>query len=190
MNAGASGLELIVEFNEAAKAMESRACEVRVHALDALVRSARDRSLTLAGFREVSSQMRSWADDLTLLVERLRKACASAVSAECVAQTLVRRRRLVQMARCHEADARILQREEATRARRRTELLALRETLDELRQLGLMATALSRTAMIEATAASGDDRTVLMLAAREFGERAAQVLDCGRALQRSTREAA
>jgi hypothetical protein len=184
------GLGLIVEFNEASKIMEAQAFEVRLHALDALVRSAKDRSLTLAGFREVSSQMRSWGDDLTAIVEKLRKACADAVLAQCVLQNLRRRRRLVRAARCQEADARLETREATTSGERRARLLVLRSTLDDLRQLGLMAAALSRTAMIEATAASGDDRTVLMLAAREFGTQATNVLERGRALERSAREAA
>ncbi|MBL8912231.1 MAG: hypothetical protein JNM17_16185 [Archangium sp.] len=188
--ASTSGLNLIVEFNEASKEMESKAFEVRLRALDALVRSAKDRTLTLAGFREVSSQMRCWGDDLTAIVVRLRKACAASVVAECVVQALKRRQVLLRTARCDAAEQRLRAREAAVIAERSTHTSTLRATLEDLRLLGLMAAALSRTAMIEATSAIGEDRTVLMLAAREFGEQAADVLERGRGLERSAREAA
>lgn len=186
----ADALNILVEFNEASKEMESKAFEVRLRALDALVRSAKDRTLTLAGFREVSSQMRAWGDDLTAIVARLRKACAASVVVECGLHGIRRRRALARAARCEGAEHRLSLREGPLVADRKAQRAALRATLEDLRQLGLMALALSRTAMIEATAASGEDRTVLMLAAREFGEQAGEVLERGRGLERTAREAA
>jgi hypothetical protein len=58
-----------------------------------------------------------------------------------------------------------------------------------LRQLGLMAIVLARTAMIEASAAQTEERVVLSQVSREFGEHAQAVLKLAKDLTPLTNRA-
>ena len=179
-------LQLAVEMNESAKRMADTAREVHLQALDALVKSANNQDLQLAGFREVSSQMRRWSDDLRAMLERLRTTCATFVTTESTWRTLERRRRLLEAAGVQQTRvpsfATVLRRGQQARRQQFDGALAV---LAELRQLGLMATVLSRTARIEATGAKGELLPALQEAASEFGARASAIIEEARRLARS-----
>ncbi|MFZ5439916.1 MAG: hypothetical protein ACOZQL_07890 [Myxococcota bacterium] len=184
-----NGLMVVVALNDASKVMSEHAREVRLRALDALVRSARDASQALAGFREVSLQMRRWSDDLSTQLTRLRKLSAESVTQESSYRTLRRRGRLLAEAALQSGNAELKQRLELYRQRERAaqqernkRLAATAQELDDLRQLGLMAIVLSRTAMIEASSANPRDRAVLSSVALEFGNHADAVLQLGKTL--------
>lgn len=184
-----NGLMVVVALNDASKVMSEHSREVRLRALDALVRSAKDASAALAGFREVSLQMRRWSDDLTQQLNRIRKLSADSVTHESAYRTLKRRGRLLEAAAKLSNNAAMKERLDAYRARERAaqkernkRLSTAAQELDDLRQLGLMAIVLSRTAMIEASAAQPADRVVLSSVALEFGEHADAVLQLGKSL--------
>lgn len=184
-------LRLAVEMNESAKGMADTAREVQLQALDALVKSANTRDTRLAGFREVSVQMRRWSDELVTTLARLRTVCASFVTIESRWRTLERRRRLLQAAGVARARlgtfSRALQHGEDARTEQVRKATAV---LDDLKQLGLMATVLSRTALIEAAGADAEALPALQEAASEFGRRATNVFDEGRRLASAARSAA
>lgn len=180
---------VVVALNDASKVMSEHSREVRLRALDALVRSAKDSSAALAGFREVSLQMRRWSDDLSAQLTRIRKLSADSVTHESAYRTLKRRGRLLEAAAKLSNNAAMKDRLDAYKARERTaqkernkRLSTAAQELDDLRQLGLMAIVLSRTAMIEASAAQPADRVVLSSVALEFGEHADAVLQLGKSL--------
>jgi hypothetical protein len=180
---------VVVALNDASKVMSEHSREVRLRALDALVRSAKDASAALAGFREVSLQMRRWSDDLTQQLNRIRKLSADSVTHESAYRTLKRRGRLLEAAAKLSNNAAMKERVDAYKARERAaqkernkRLSTAAQELDDLRQLGLMAIVLSRTAMIEASAAQPADRVVLSSVALEFGEHADAVLQLGKSL--------
>jgi hypothetical protein len=184
-----NGLLVVVALNDASKVMSEHSREVRLRALDALVRSAKDSSAALAGFREVSPQMRRWSDDLSAQLTRIRKLSGDSVTQESYYRTLKRRGRLLAEAALKSGNPALKarldayrQKERAAQLERNKRLAATAQELDELRQLGLMAIVLSRTAMIEASAANPKDRAVLSSVALEFGEHADAVLQLGKTL--------
>lgn len=184
-----NGLLVVVALNDASKVMSEHSREVRLRALDALVRSAKDSSAALAGFREVSLQMRRWSDDLSAQLTRIRKLSGDSVTQESYYRTLKRRGRLLAEAALKSGNPALKarldayrQKERAAQLERNKRLAATAQELDELRQLGLMAIVLSRTAMIEASAANPKDRAVLSSVALEFGEHADAVLQLGKTL--------
>ncbi len=164
-------LHNVVERNEAAKQMRKSAAQVRLRSLDALIRSSRIRSNRLAGFREVSQQMRRWSDELERELGTLAGVCSEAVMLECTRRNQQRRRRLLTQA--YKSSPR---HQSALRAAKDSTVevsyrKGLRSTivqLERLSQLGLMAVVLSRTALFEATNAVGDERAILVQAANEF----------------------
>jgi len=181
---------VVVALNEASKTMSEHSFEVRLRALDALVRSVKNSGAGLPGFREVSLQMRRWSDDLTAQLEGLRKVCVEAVDFESKHRTLERRAKLINAA-AHQCthgelgacvDSFVLREKDSRKVRRKQFEVTL-EQLDSLRQLGLIAIVLARTAMIEAAAAEAEERVVLSQVAREFGEHAAAVLKLGKDLK-------
>lgn len=184
-----SGLSIAVTINEAAKSMSDLGHQVRLCALDAQVRNAKDHSANLAGFREVSLQMRRWSDDLASQLDRLRALCADSVKDESAYRTLQRKATLLKTtaATCHN-DAlggcvrEISERDAEARHRRRAALARTLVELDDLRQLGMMAIVLSRTAAIEASGADPEERAVLAQVANEFGAHAEAVVKLGKAL--------
>jgi len=189
--ASLNALQLALSLNEGAKEMNAHSAEVRLRALDALVQAARDSSLLLAGFREVSLQMRRWSDDLAHHLEALRKLCAESVERESVLRTLARRRELLRVARQGSGTSGALLDDVIARSERdfaerlrdsQARLERTRTALEGLRQLGLMATVLSRTASIEATQATENERARLHLVAAGFGDHARAVLDLGKSL--------
>lgn len=195
-----NGLTVVVALNEAAKDMREHSFQVRIRALDALVRSAKQQSSGLAGFREVSHQMRRWSDDLGSQLESLQKLCGESVVRESQFRTMLRKRRLMERA-AQLAPAGALEhclsstslRDAKLRSTRLAELHRTIVELEALTQLGLMAIVLSHTAMIEAAGAGNRERAVLSQVAREFGEHANSVLRIGKRLvplARSVREAA
>jgi hypothetical protein len=192
-----SGLQVVVALNEASKAMSEHSFEVRLRALDALMRSVKNTGAALPGFREVSLQMRQWSDDLSAQLEELRKICAEAVGAESRQRTLDRRARLLTEAsrQCAHGELQVcvdafVLKEKTSRRARRKQLDVTIEQLTALKQLGLMAIVLARTAMIEATAAQPEERVVLSQVSREFGEHAQAVLKLAKDLTPLTNRAA
>ncbi len=191
-----NGLTVVVALNEAAKSMSERASLVRICALDAQVRNAKDRSATLAGFREVSLQMRRWSDDLSQQLDRLRKLCSESVQEESAYRTLQRKARVLRSAEQESHSKHLLQcvssmeaRESNARQKRRDALARMVIELDDLRQLGMMAVVLSRTAMIEVASALPEERAVLVHVAQEFGTHAEAVLKLGKELMPLAAEA-
>lgn len=185
----ASGLSIVVAINESSKAMSDLGHQVRLCALDAQVRNAKDNSVNLAGFREVSLQMRRWSDDLAKQLERLRAICADAVKDESAYRTLQRKSMLLNVTakQCHhDAMAHCVQpiaeRDVMAKQKRRSALAKTLMELDELRQLGMMAIVLSRTAAIEASSAEPEERAVLAQVAHEFGAHAEAVFKLGKEL--------
>jgi hypothetical protein len=183
-----NGLGLVVVLNEAAKEMSGVAFQVRICALDAEVRNAKNRSTALAGFREVSMQMRQWSDELSQQLERLRDLCAEAVVDESKRRVLQRKARLIrlaaersprQLAGCVDA---LEGRERGAGARRRGILLRTLVALEDLSQLGMMAVVLSRAAKIEAASADVEERAVLAQVAQEFAAHSEAVLRLGKSL--------
>lgn len=183
MGAQTSGLGVVVELNEASKAMNAHAFEVRLRSLDALVRSVKAATPALASFREVSLQMRQWSDDLARQLAALHQICGEAVRKESAHRATIRKLRLLTAAneRCSDDELkscmeRMEKATEASTEARRGLLQKLVFELGKLRQLGMMAVVLSRAAMIEAAAAPPVDREELAYAANEFGTHAAAVL--------------
>lgn len=173
------GLQVVVAINDASKTMNRHSAQVRLRALDALVRAARSTGVQLAGFREVSMQMRRWSDELSAQLNRLRKLTSESVTQESRWCTLRRRERLLAEATRQSEDAELARSLSLVRERERVILVDRRGRIDattllleDLSQLGLMAMVLSHTARIEAASASDADREPLTHVAVEFGEHA------------------
>lgn len=163
-----NGLLEVVERNEAAKRMRTSGAQVRLRSLDAVIRSSRIHSQRLAGFREVSQQMRQWSDELELELEKLVVQCASEVRIESNRRNRLRRERLLHRALGGRPRSDGKRDREAPNAAYRR---SVRETviqLERIGQLGLMAVVLSRTALFEAVNAHGEERAILVHAANEF----------------------
>lgn len=198
-----SPLRTVVALNEASKVMQDHADQVRLRALDALVRSVRTALEappgsvnTLAGFREVSTQMRQWSDGLATLLTHLRKVCSDAVLSESAQLTQRRRAKFLDEALSRQKAPHLREklREVQTRQKKgrdevRKRLDAALQALQDLKQAGLMATVLARTAKIEAWSGDPSQRDVLAQVAVEFGEHAQEVLTLGRRLMPSTQKA-
>jgi hypothetical protein len=175
-------LDSVVRLNECAKTMRRYAFQVSLSALGAMVLSSRTGGV-LKGFNEVALQMRNWSRDLeqaagavTLLtVRRVR-----------MVSDLLKQRRLqgllLRAAGAHGAGpqlgACLAQREQALDALR-TELRraddGIAESLDVIMQLSLMASVLSRAALIEAAGGNNHQRRELTLVSQEFASYAERV---------------
>ena len=165
-------------LNESTKQVLMRSFEVSLRALDAIVQSKRGGG-ALRGFDEVSSQMRVWSRELHGKLIHLSELSRSAVREVSEYAKSVRQQRLLvgcQSTRAQDAVA--LARRDAEKAERRLRdrWRGIALELDDLRQMGMMACVLSRSAMIEASSASDEQRDSLMNVSREFYDNAEDVL--------------
>ncbi len=178
----ATALEHVVQVNEGAKAIRKYAFEVSLSALGAIVRSTRS-GTHLRGFNEVAMQMRDWSRSLEGAVLQV-----TVLSAERVQRVsdLARRARMAALLEqaCRETSARPLLAEairveqfEIANQRRKLETAggALGIALDTIAQLGLMASVLSRAALIEAASGTDAQRRELTIASQEFAGYAERV---------------
>lgn len=184
----------VMLLNASAKELIARSLRVNLLALDAMVQSKRG-GTSLKGFDEVSSQMRSWSRDLHRDLERL-----GALSRRVLLQASVdcKERHLLRLlgraaAESPRLAADVYRRREAEQHERDGELQRtwrqIADAVSDLNQLGLMAVVLARSAMIEASSGSPEQRAQLSDVTREFcrnSEAVASVLkELGRATQRS-----
>jgi hypothetical protein len=170
----AAGLTRVMALNETAKELIQRSRLVSLLALDALVQTKRA-GHGLRGFGEVSSQIRSWSRDLHGELVRLGAASNEAVqqiSRICKEAHFLR---LLQQAALQSSQPSVRDAASARTAEQDERLLALERSwhsiqsiLDDLAQLGLMAVALSRSAMIEAAGSPPEQRAQLSHVSQEF----------------------
>ena len=189
----AEELGQVVSLNEAAKRLLSRSFEINLRSLNAIVQSKRSDG-RLRGFAEASSQIRTWSRELHGQLERLGGLGREAVG---LASLFLRQQRTVGLlgpaARStgHPDAQRALAGAESALASHRASLRAIwrriADVIDDLNQLGLMACVLSRTAMIEATAAEPAQRAQLQELTREFSLRSDEVVEIVRVLSTSAR---
>jgi hypothetical protein len=173
----------VVELNEGAKSVLWESQQVSLQALDAVIRSTRA-GTALRGFVEVSSQMRQWSRELHSAVEHVSGLSAAQVDA---VSALLRQERMLGLLtgaalEAPETSAIVAARDRARdRAEQTQSTLARlrRETtaaLEDLQQLGLMASVLARAALIEAASGNDVEREELSIVAHAFATRSEQVL--------------
>lgn len=175
-------LARVVELNEGTKRILWVSHQVSLRALDAVVRSTRA-GAALRGFVAVSSQMREWSRELHAAVRQVSGLSAAQV---CNVSALLREERrlsLLELATpSKQHGGTLLQATQRARALKASlELNIVRtssdttRSLEELQQLGLMASVLSRAALIEATSGNAEERSDLSEVAREFATHAEEV---------------
>lgn len=172
----------VVQLNECAKTMRRFAFQVSLSALGAMVLSSRTGG-ELRGFNEVAQQMRSWSQELEQAAQAVTLLTARRVR---MVSDLLKQERLhglLQRAAAATGPARRLagclsEQEQSVR----NLMLELRGTddgigqaLDAISQLGLMASVLSRAALIEAASGNGHQRRELSLVSQEFATYADRV---------------
>jgi hypothetical protein len=164
----------VMLLNAAAKELIARSYRVNLLALDAMVQSKRGDS-SLRGFDEVSSQMRSWSRDLHRELEQLGSISRLAVTR---ASTSCKQRHLLGLlARAatqsgHALVTRVHEQKLAEQEARDAEMARgwrqVNDALSDLNMLGMMAVVLSRSAMIEASGGSPEQRAQLSDVSQEF----------------------
>jgi len=164
----------VVALNEAGKLLTARSFRVNLIALDAMVQSKRVGD-TLRGFDEVSSQMRTWSQELQAMVERLNILSRQVVTEVSHSAKQSHTLRLLRLAAANDGRATLREAlvvREADRDAQRRMLKKLwrqvNDCVDELSQLGMMAMVLSRAAMIEAASAPVLQLEQLAGVSREF----------------------
>lgn len=178
-----SMLATVVELNEGTKRILWVSHQVSLRALDAVVRSTRA-GPALRGFVEVSSQMRDWSRELHAAVRHVSGLSAAQISNVSAVLREERRLALLELATpSKQYGASLLQATQRARELRASlEINVARVTrdtargLEELQQLGLMASVLSRAALIEATSGNAEERSDLSEVAREFATHAEEVV--------------
>lgn len=179
-----NSLNGVTRLNECAKTMRRYAFQVSLSALGAMVLSSRT-GRDMRGFNEVALQMRNWSRDLeqaaqavTLLTARRVRMVSDLLKQERLHQLLQR----AAMTQTSEARLRasLRDREQAMSALRsdlRRGDDGIAESLDAIVQLGLMASVLSRAALIEAASGNNNQRRELTLVSQEFASYAERVND-------------
>lgn len=192
--AGFGQLHRVIDINEAGKSLLLRSFEINLRALDAIVQSKRNGAL-LRGFDEVSSQIRTWSRQLQGDVERLVQCGLEAVTGASLIIRERRMRRLMAAAaeRGDDASARACSEDMQARLARHEAALSQRwrqigGLVDDLKQLGMMACVLSRSALIEASSAGDDSREHLTLVSRDFYAKSEEVVETVGALARTMKE--
>lgn len=193
--APATPIARVVELNERAKVLRRYAFEVGLRALGAIVRSRLSDS-ALRGFDEVATQMRGWSRELEAAVREInalstqRVRVVSDVVKATRLSTLIGKASDAQGARRFLGDCSV--REQDVLGRHRAQLRRLddrlSETIDAVAQLGMMASVLSRAALIEAAGGGALQRHELSISAREFAAYAAQVNEVVSAMTALIRE--
>jgi len=184
-------LRRVVELNEAAKALFRQSFGINLRALDAIVQRKRGGG-ALRGLDEVSSQIRLWSRELHQKVECLWALGRSAVAS---ASHLLQTRRVesfLERAVAGRGDTWASRSVEQSRAIVAGHLAELKtawrrilDAIDDLNQLGLMACVLSRSALIEASTASDDEREKLVSVSRDFYKKSEEVVGIVQALAKS-----
>ncbi len=161
-------------MNEGAKELIARSLRVNLLALDAMVQSKRGGS-GLRGFDEVSSQMRSWSRDLHRELEELSRLSRIVVGHASQSSKEAHLLRLLERAAAssnsplaaHALEGR--GREQLTRALElKRSWRQVRDALGSLDLLGMMAVVLSRSAMIEASSGTAEQRAQLNDVSEQF----------------------
>src|SRR5262245_45793346 len=150
-------LAKVVELNEGTKRILRVSDEVSLRALDAVVRSTRA-GAALRGFVEVSSQMRNWSRELQSAVRQVSSLSGAQITNVSARVREERRLSLLEMATPSSlyGDSLLRATQRARALKTSLELNIARthrettRSLEELQQLGLMASLLSRAALIEA----------------------------------------
>lgn len=174
--------ERVAWLSEATKELIARSFRVNLLALDAMVQSKRGGS-ALRGFDEVSSQMRSWSRDLHRELEVLRRLSQEAVSRASRCSKEAHMLRLLGIAARtsgHSAAVRAFELLSAEQLVREADLARtwrrIADVLGDLDLLGMMATVLSRSAMIEAASGTEQQRAQLNDVSQEFYRHSEAVL--------------
>jgi hypothetical protein len=184
----------VVELNEGAKEIAWHSRELSLRALGATAQSLRA-GTNLRGFVEVSGLMQSWCTTLGRAVATLAEQSRRQVH---LVSDITRRARLHdKLARAADGPkaspelARAVSEAEGELRQKRHELRrvrdALLEVVDDLRQLGLTASVLSRAALIEAAGAEASLRTELTYIAQEFARGAEKVSEIVRQIRSHVR---
>ena len=183
----------VVALNEAGKLLTARSFRVNLIALDAMVQSKRVGD-TLRGFDEVSSQMRTWSQELQAMVERLNNLSRQVVTEVSHSAKQAHTLRLLRLAAANDGRATLreaLVAREADRDAQRRMLKKLwrqvNDCVDELSQLGMMAMVLSRAAMIEAASAPVLQLEQLAGVSREFARNSEGVVSELKVLSRQVK---
>lgn len=166
--------ERVGELNEAAKELIARSFRVNLLALDAMVQSKRGGS-SLRGFDEVSSQMRTWSKDLHVELEQLSRLSRAAVEQASQSSKQAHLLRLIERAAAASNDALATQALDAgcqAQLERSADLRRtwrqVKDTVGSLDSLGMMAVVLSRSAMIEASCGTAEQRAQLNDVSEQF----------------------
>ncbi len=185
--------EQVVSLNEAAKRLLRRSFEINLHALNAIVQSKQSGD-RLRGFNEAASQIRAWSGELHTQLERLGSLVREAVVQ---ASRFVKRKHtaglLLSAVRRSgkQHGTAVVAGCEASLSAHRSELRALWrrivDAVDDLNQLGLMACVLSRSAIIEATAAEPEQRAQLEEVTKDFYAKSEEVVVIVRGLGKTAR---
>lgn len=181
---GDTALAGVVALNEGAKAIRRSAFEVNLRALGAIVQSRRA-GQALRGFAEVSTQMQRWSETLASAAQRLTEGCTTRVRV--VSDDARRSRQRALLHRALEGSSRGLDAESlgldvAPPKDLRSSAREVRLAVAELHELGLMASVLSRAALIEACEGDAQQRRDLSAISREFAVHADEVNAVVRAL--------
>ena len=166
--------EKVIALNEGSKELLARSASVNLLALDAMVQS-KHAGGNLRGFDEVSSQMRSWSQELHQQLLGLSQACQELVVAASYASRDARVLRALELSRVGKHGERLdqaLEQQQQRVAARRTHIRQLQrraaDVIADLNQLGMMAVVLSRAAMIEAASGTDEQRVKLGEVSQEF----------------------
>ena len=189
-------LSHVIELNEGAKTILDDTHQVNLRALDAIVRSHHGGN-ELRGFAEVSSQMRHWSLELHGAVRNICELSAQQVRG---VSAFVHQRRMFGLLSAAARGARVCvalnqasarMSDDVERAGSDVQRLKRRlaSALEDLEQLGLMASVLARAAAIEASSGNEAQRDALSAVSREFAERSESVTEKIRAMVKLEREA-
>jgi len=185
----------VAALNEAAKELMARSHHVNRLALDAMVQS-KATGANLRGFDEVSSQIRHWSRDLHAELERLRALSrelvvqVSHVSKEARLLSLLRRATATCSENAKHCDFTAKETAQIDRLERLAKLWrTMAVSLSDLDQLGLMAAVLSRSAMIEASSGTSEQREQLGRVSAAFYQNSESVISVLKAALKAVRAA-
>jgi hypothetical protein len=183
----------VARLNEGRKTLTATSLRVNLLALDAMVQSRRAGG-SLRGFDEVSSQMRTWTLELVGGLEELGRLNRDVLVLLSLVQKEQRSLDLLEAAAARGTSAAMeaaLERQRAAQEARSEELRRawrkLVNGLEDLDLLGMMASVLSRAAMIEAASGNADQRQQLGAVSEEFHHNADEVMRLLKELLRGAR---
>jgi hypothetical protein len=188
----ASELEQIVDLSERAKSIRGFAFEVSLSALGAIVRCSVAGENRLPGFNAVAVQMRHWSRDLEAAVQQLNASIAARVLLITELVRSSRQQALLRAAQERTGNAllisdacrRVAEHHAGLEVQLRGADSDAGEVLAAIEQLGMMASVLSRAALIEAASGASGQRDALTVASKQFATYADAVNDAILALVR------